>query len=210
MKGKRFGRESLAGTRAVPVVAGAQSDSMEDYVDCPSPAEQQVPHRAWRPVRNDITRNGHPDLRGVTARLEAAPFQSNASKQRSKRSRQNNVKRCALFETLNGGRFIVFHVEDGIQFGDLEQIMHLLGEVQQFEFAALVFGGGVGADQLADAGAVDVVDFAEVQYDLFVALGEQVANRVAHHDAAFAESNAAAAVHDGDSVHLPSAKFHAH
>jgi hypothetical protein len=53
---------------------------MEDYVDCPSPAEQQVPHRAWRPVRNDITRNGHPDLRGVTARLEAAPF----SKQRVK------------------------------------------------------------------------------------------------------------------------------
>ncbi len=36
--------------------------------------------------------------------------------------------------------------------------MHLFGEVEQLEFTALILGGGEGADQLADAGAIDVKD----------------------------------------------------
>ena len=56
-----------------------------------------------------------------------------------------------LAERLYGGRFVVFHVEDGIELGDLQQVVNFLGEVEQLEFAALVFHGGVGADQLADA-----------------------------------------------------------
>src|SRR5271155_4405942 len=115
-----------------------------------------------------------------------------------------------LFKALDRGGFVIFNVEDGIQFGDLQQVVHLLGEVQQFEFATLVLGGGKGADQFADAGAVDVVDLAEVQNNFLIAFGEQVADGVAHHDAAFAEGDAAAAVYNSDSVHLPSAEFHAH
>jgi len=115
-----------------------------------------------------------------------------------------------LLEGFDGGGFVVFHVEDGVELGDLQQVVHLLGEVEKLEFAALILGGGEGADQLADAGAIDVVDFAEIQDDLLVAFGEQVADGVAQGDAAFAEGDAAAAIHDGDSVHLPSAKFHAH
>ena len=57
----------------------------------------------------------------------------------------------ALLERLDGGGFVVFHVENGVELSDLEQIVDLLGEVQQFEFAALILGGGEGADQFADA-----------------------------------------------------------
>jgi hypothetical protein len=35
-----------------------------------------------------------------------------------------------LFEALDRGGFVIFHVEDGIQFGDLQQVVHLLGEVE--------------------------------------------------------------------------------
>jgi len=51
-----------------------------------------------------------------------------------------------LFESLDGGSFVVFHIENGVELGDLQQIMHFLGEVQQLEFAALIAHGGEGAD----------------------------------------------------------------
>ncbi len=47
--------------------------------------------------------------------------------------------------------FVFFHIEDGVELGDLQQVVHFLGEVEQFEFAALVLGRGEGADEFADA-----------------------------------------------------------
>src|ERR1022692_2021459 len=111
---------------------------------------------------------------------------------------------------LNRRGFVVLYVEDGVEFGDLEQVVHLLGEVKQLEFAALVLGGGEGADQFADAGAIDVVDFGKIQDDLLVAFGKQIAYGVAQGNAALAQSDPSTAIHNGDSVHLPAAKFHAH
>ena len=46
--------------------------------------------------------------------------------------------------------FVFFDVENGVQLGDLEQVVDLLGEVQQLKIAALVADGGERADQLAD------------------------------------------------------------
>jgi hypothetical protein len=119
-------------------------------------------------------------------------------------------KATGLFESLDRGGFVVFYIENSVELGDLKQVVHLFGEVQQFEFATLILGSGEGADQLADSGAVDIVDLAEVQDNLLITFGEQVSNGVAQSDAAFAEGDAAAAVHNGDSVYLPCAKFHAH
>jgi len=115
-----------------------------------------------------------------------------------------------LLEGFDGGGFVVLHVKDGVELGDLEQIVHLLGEVEEFEFAALILGGGEGADQFADAGAVDVVDLGQVQDDFLIAFGKQFAHGVAQSDAAFAQGDASAAVNNRDAVDLPSAKFHAH
>jgi hypothetical protein len=68
-----------------------------------------------------------------------------------------------LREGLHGRGFVVFHVEDGVELGNLQQIVNFLGEVQQLQLAALVLGGGERADEFADAGAVDLIHVAEVQ-----------------------------------------------
>src|SRR5215468_10515439 len=115
-----------------------------------------------------------------------------------------------LAERLYGGRFVVFYVENGVQLGNLQQVVNFLGEVEQLEFAALVFHGGVGADQLADARAVDVIDVTQVEKDLLVAFAKQVAHGIAQNYAAFTEGDAAAAIHDGDAIDLTSAGLHAH
>src|ERR1700760_4061109 len=97
-----------------------------------------------------------------------------------------------LGERGDGGCFVVLNIKDGVKLGDLEQVMNLLGEVQQLQFAALVADCGVGADQLTDARAVDVVDVAEVQQNKLCTLREQVTGGVAELNTAFAEGNASA------------------
>jgi hypothetical protein len=56
-----------------------------------------------------------------------------------------------LGERFYGRCFVVLYIEDGVELRDLQQVVYFLGEVEQLEFAALVFGSGEGADQLADA-----------------------------------------------------------
>src|SRR5579862_318264 len=115
-----------------------------------------------------------------------------------------------LAERLDGRGLVVLHVEDGVELRDLQQIVHFLGELQQLKFATLVLGGGIGADQLTNAGAVNVINIREIQNNLFMALAEQVAHRVAKDNAAFAQGDAPAAIHNCDSIHLPTTNLHAH
>src|ERR1700722_8279416 len=116
----------------------------------------------------------------------------------------------ALAEGLDRAGFVVFHVEHGVQLGDLQQVMNFLGQVEQLEFATLITHGGEGADQLANARAVDIVHIAEVQQNLLLSFGKQVANYILEDDAAFAEGDPAAAIHDGDAVNLTCTGLHAH
>ncbi len=37
-----------------------------------------------------------------------------------------------LLETFDCGGLVVLHIEDGVELGDLEEVMHLLGEVKEF------------------------------------------------------------------------------
>src|SRR5579871_1610614 len=56
-----------------------------------------------------------------------------------------------LGERGDCGSLVVLHVEDGVQLGDLEEVMDLFGQVEQLQLAAAVLHRGEGADQLADA-----------------------------------------------------------
>jgi hypothetical protein len=49
------------------------------------------------------------------------------------------------------GCFVVFHVEHGIQLGDLEKIVNFLRQVQQLQFAAILAHGGECAHKFAYA-----------------------------------------------------------
>src|SRR5437868_7137632 len=78
---------------------------------------------------------------------------------------------AVLLERLYGSRLIILNVEDGVQLGDLQQIVDLLGQLQQLQLAALILCGGKGADQFADPRTVDVIHIRQVQQNFLVALG---------------------------------------
>ena len=59
--------------------------------------------------------------------------------------------------TFDRARFVVLHIKDGVQLGDLQDIVNFLGQVKQLEVAALFAHRREGTDQLGNAGAVDVV-----------------------------------------------------
>src|SRR5665213_384682 len=68
-----------------------------------------------------------------------------------------------LFVRGDGFRFVIVNVEDGVELGDLQQVLDLLGELQQLEGAAGIFDGRQGADKLANTGAVDVIDVRQIE-----------------------------------------------
>src|ERR1019366_8194129 len=82
--------------------------------------------------------------------------------------------------------------------------------MQQLQLAALVADRGEGANQLANARAVDVADIAQVEQNLLLSLAQQVLDSVAQHHTAFAQSDSPAQVDNGDAIYLPGACFHAH
>lgn len=105
-------------------------------------------------------------------------------------------------KTADGASFIVVYLKDGIQLGDLEEIVDALGEVEELELAVLTGDGGEGVDEFSDAGGIDVVDFAEVKEEFLVAGGDETADGVAHERDAFAEGDATNGVDDGDVADL--------
>src|SRR5512140_2582258 len=115
-----------------------------------------------------------------------------------------------LPEGLDGRGFVVFHVEHGVELGDLEQVVNLFREFQELQFPALVLHRGVGADEFADTRAVDVIYVTEVEKNLLLSLAKQLFYDVAENDAAFDESDSAAAIDNIDAVHLACAGFECH
>src|SRR5713101_2727536 len=115
-----------------------------------------------------------------------------------------------FLERGDGLGFVVFDVEDGVELGDLEQVVDLLGELEQLQLATLVADGGKRAHQLADSRAVNVGDVAEIQQDPLIAFTNQIAHRIAQHNAAFSERNASAQVYHSHAVHLPGTGLHGH
>jgi surface antigen-like variable number repeat protein len=103
-----------------------------------------------------------------------------------------------VVEGFYGGEFVVFNVEDGVELGDVEDVVDLLGEVEELEFASGVADGGEAADEFSDAGAVDIVDAGKVKNDLLLAFGDQGADGVAKMADFLAEDDAPVDVEDGD------------
>src|ERR1019366_1503217 len=101
-------------------------------------------------------------------------------------------------------------VEDRIELGDLQQILDAFGQVQQLQSSTLVGDGGETGDQFADARAIDIGDLAQIQQDLIIAFGDQVAQQIAQRTRPFAESNPAGNVHDCYVTYLPGVQFNAH
>src|SRR5882757_1588778 len=102
-----------------------------------------------------------------------------------------------VVEGFYGGEFVIFDVEDGVELGDVEDVLNFLGKAEEFEFAAGVADGSEAADQFSDAGRVDVIDVGEVEDDFFLAFGGELADGVAELSDFVAESDASVDVDDG-------------
>src|SRR5450755_2381906 len=105
-----------------------------------------------------------------------------------------NARTDCLAEAFYGIGFVGVNVEYRVELGDLQKVFHFFGQVQKLQFAAAIFDGGEGGDHLSDAGAVDVVDVAEVDQQFGALFVQQAANGFADQGATFAESNFAAEV----------------
>ena len=103
-----------------------------------------------------------------------------------------------VVEGFYGGEFVVFDVEDGVELGDVEDVLNFFAEAVEFEFATGVADGGVAADQFADAGGVDVIDVGEVEDDFLFVGGDELADGVAEQTGFVAEGDAAVEIEDGD------------
>jgi hypothetical protein len=108
------------------------------------------------------------------------------------------------------GEFVVFDVEDGVELSDVEDVVDFLGEVEEFQFAAGVADGSEAADQLSNPGAVDVIDTDEVEDDLLLALGDEIADGIAEIADFFAEDDATVNVEDGNVSNFASVNLQRH
>jgi len=113
-----------------------------------------------------------------------------------------------VVEGFDGGEFVLFDVEDGVELGDVENVADFLGEAGEFEFAAGVADGGEAADELADAGAVDVGDVGEIEDDFFLALADEIADGIAKCAGGIAEDDLSGDVDDGDVGNFAGGEFH--
>ena len=102
-----------------------------------------------------------------------------------------------LLERSDGAGFVVVDVEDGVELGQLQHVLHLLGQAQQLQGGALILGGGVGAYQFAQPRAIDVVHVAQIEQDVLLSLADQVANGLAQLHTALAQGDPPAEVQNG-------------
>ncbi len=154
----------------------------------------------------------------MVARKDRYPIQD--AGRRCKTTFQN-AKECPTVEFATGVEelaaessyrrgLVVPYVEDGVQLRSLQQVVDLLGQVQQLQLAPLVADRSKGPEQGVDARTVNVVDVAQVQQDFLVSLAEQTFDSVAQHRDIFALLDTSTQVNDGDAIYLPGACFHAH
>ena len=115
-----------------------------------------------------------------------------------------------VVEGLYGFEFVVADIEDGVKLGDVEYVVDLFAEVEEFEFTAGVADGGETADKFADAGAVDVIDVGEVENDFLLAASEQIADGGAEGVGFVAEDDAATDVEQGDMIDFAGGNGQAH
>ena len=110
--------------------------------------------------------------------------------------------RGGLLEGRDGASLVVVDIEDGVELGQLQQVVDLLGQLEQFEGRALILDCGVGAHQFTQSRAIDIVHFTQIEQDALLSFGNQVANGVAQLHAAFAEGDPAAEFQNIDAIHF--------
>jgi hypothetical protein len=96
-----------------------------------------------------------------------------------RRERRERLFGVEVVERFYGSELVVADIEDGVQFCDVQHVVHFLAEIQQLQLSTGIADGGEASDQLADSGAVNVIDLRQVEDDLLLAIGDESADSIA-------------------------------
>src|SRR5256885_17264681 len=94
-----------------------------------------------------------------------------------------DLGRCR--KTLNCVPFRIEGLEHSQQFRNRQEIGDALCEIEQLEAAALPADGRVRADNLAQAGTIEVRDLGQIQNDFAITLADNAVNLVLEQFIAF-------------------------
>jgi hypothetical protein len=103
-----------------------------------------------------------------------------------------------IVEGLYRSELVFLDVENGIELGDIQNVLDLLAQVEQLKIPARIAHSGKTADQLAHAGGIDKIDVRQVEDDLLLARRNQVPYRLAQALGFVTQSDPALDVDDGD------------
>src|SRR5882762_3530102 len=118
----------------------------------------------------------------------------------------DRLRRAA--KRLDRACLILLNIENCGQPGHLEQIMYSLVQIGEFQMTTLVPNRRVSLDQFPDSRTVDVLNFAQVQHDRFLAFLRQISNNLTENDISLSQRNSSSNVNDCYSAHLPGSGLH--
>jgi hypothetical protein len=116
-------------------IAGPGKRNLSALSAIKSPASEEIP-LFWESILDPVGR-GNAGYSKTSAKRALQPFVSAPNK--------------LVLEGCNRFLLIRIDVEDGGELGDLHQVIHLLGQIKELEFTALVPGGSESAGQFAHA-----------------------------------------------------------
>jgi hypothetical protein len=103
---------------------------------------------------------------------------------------------------FQSGSFVFFDVKDAIQLGNPKQIVDSSAGVHKLQPAAVIMNGRMRPDELAESGAVDEIDSAQIQQDETATLLRQFPDGIAEQRRALAERDSANKIGNHCSIHL--------
>jgi hypothetical protein len=120
----------------------------------------------------------------------------------ARRNRLGTEGSMPLLKTPDGGRFLVVDFEDGVQLGDLKQVLDALVETEQLQLSAVVGHRSKPGDELPNTGAVDVGDVPEIEQQLLMSGRGKIADGVAESARALSQRDSATCIDYGHVAYL--------
>src|SRR6185437_10394033 len=113
-------------------------------------------------------------------------------------------------EASDGGGFVGLHIEDGVKPRNLNQIPHVLIQLNELQLAARVLNCRMGAHKFTEPCAIDIIHLTQIQKDLAISLCDQFAHHLSQGCRTWAKGNRAAEIDYGDFTHLAKCSLQRH
>jgi hypothetical protein len=113
-------------------------------------------------------------------------------------------------KAAQGDGFVRLHVKDSKEPRDLKKVMHALGKIQKLQLPASAADSSERRHELANSGAIDIVDVTEIKKNFAMARVDPFANHLAEHCAAFAKRYLATEIDNRDIEYFAARSLKSH